>query len=150
MAGMDGQMKIAIVGTSHTLTKNEEQDIEQYITHIISKYGIGDEIISGGAKGVDTLGLEVAKGLGFKTEVYEPEVNEWTPPNGKIGYKKRNLKIAKTCDELYCITIPKRKGEPECYHHDPPQDHTKTAGCWTLKEALKLGKTTHLMVITAR
>ncbi len=137
-------MKVAIVGTSHTLTENEERDIEQYITHIISKYGVGDEIISGGAKGVDIMAVALATSRGLTISTFHPDVKNWK------GYKARNLRIAKTCDELYCITIPKREGEPECYHHNPPQDHTKTAGCWTLKEALKLGKTTHLMVIPAR
>ena len=136
-------MKIAIVGTSINLTENEERDMRQYIALILKKYDITQNvIISGGAKGVDKLSLEIAKGLGFKTETYTPEKEEWE------YYKKRNLKIASDCDELYCFSVPVHK--KKCYHHDKPMDHEKTAGCWTASRSREMNKPCKLIVISNR
>ena len=117
-------MKVAIVGTTAKLTEKEEQVMRQEITIILKKYPLDAIIISGGAKGVDALSLEIAKKLGFKTQEYSPEKNEWK------YYKKRNLQIANDCDELYCFSVSVRK--TKCYHHNPIQNHEKTAGCWPL------------------
>jgi len=140
-------MKIAIVGTSHALTENEKKGVQQLIANVLNDYNKDDdEIISGGAKGVDIMAIELASSRGFLFRTILPELEKW-----EGGYKERNLKIAKMCDVLYCLTIPRKdKDEAKCYHHDPPEDHKKTAGCWTLNEALKLGKQTQLMVIKER
>ncbi len=140
-------MKVAIVGTSHILTENEERDIQQtlgYILNDLEKVTDDIEIISGGAKGVDTMAIELAHSHKLNTCIIHPNSNDW------MGYKQRNLKIAEMCDILYCITTPRRKHEKMCYHHIPPQDHTKTGGCWTMKEALKLEKNCKLMVTPKR
>jgi len=133
-------MKVAIVGTSVNLTADEHRVMRQEIAIVLKHYPLDTVIISGGAKGVDTLSLEVAKDLGFKTEEYKPEKNEWE------YYKKRNLQLAEDCDELYCFSVSVRK--TKCYHHDPPQKHEKTAGCWTCNRAINLGKSCQLIVIS--
>lgn len=138
-------MKIAIVGTSIDLTDDEERDMRQFISMVLKRYDTDTTIISGGADGVDTIGIEIAKGLGFKTEVYHPEVEKWEPPEGKIGYKLRNLKIANECDELHCFSVPVH--DMKCYHHDEPQEHEKTAGCYVVKLCIAMKKPTHLIVI---
>jgi len=136
-------MKIAIVGTTVILTENEERDMRQYISLVLKKYDSSqDVIISGGAKGVDTISLEIAKELGFKTKVYNPEKEEWK------YYKKRNLEIVQECDELYCFSVPVHK--TKCYHHDTPQNHEKTAGCWTANKANDMGKSCQLIVTSIR
>ena len=136
-------MKIAIVGTTIPLTENEERDMRQYISLVLKKYDTNkDVIISGGAKGVDTMCIEIAKGLGFQTIVYPPEGEEWK------FYKKRNLEIAQNCDELYCFSVPVHG--TKCYHHNTPQDHEKTAGCWTASKALEWGKICQLMILPSR
>ena len=134
-------MKVAIVGTTK-LTTNEKIDMRQHITDGLQKYSLDSIIISGGAKGVDSLAIEAAKELGFQTKVYMPEKNEWK------YYKKRNLQIAQDCDELYCFSVCVHK--VKCYHHDSPQDHEKTAGCWTANQAMQLGKPCQLVVIQKR
>jgi len=93
-------MKIAIVGTTISLSENEERDMRQYISLVLKKYDANkDVIVSGGAKGVDTMSIEIAEGLGFQTIVYPPEGEEWK------FYKKRNLEIANNCDKLYCFPV---------------------------------------------
>ena len=119
-------MKVATVGTTANLTENEEQVMRQEITIVLKKYSTNTIIISGGAKGVDTIALDIAKDMGFKTLEYKPEKEQWE------FYKKRNLQIANDCDELYCFSVSVRK--VKCYHHNAPQNHEKTAGCWTLEK----------------
>ena len=133
-------LKVAIVGTTVNLSENEERVMRQEIELVLKKYPLDAIIISGGAKGVDTTALEVAKGLGFQIQEYKPEKEEWK------YYKKRNLQIANDCDELYCFSVSVRK--VKCYHHNPPQKHEKTAGCWTSNNAKKMGKLTRLHVVS--
>lgn len=136
-------MKVAIVGTSIDLTENEERDIRQFVAIVLKRYDVkNDIIISGGAKGVDSIGIEIAKGLGFETQVYKPDKEEW------YYYKKRNLQIAKDCDELHCFSVPVHKRK--CYHHDEPQEHEKTAGCWTRSKVQELDKPCQLVVTLQR
>lgn len=133
-------MKIAIVGTSK-ITDREEQHVRQLCSEILGHYMSPNcVIISGGAEGVDQIALDVAKSLGLRIKEYLPNRRSWE------FFKKRNTHIANECDRLYCITT-KVKTE-KCYHHfTKPQDHQKTAGCWTLKIAKELGKFTKLFVI---
>lgn len=136
-------MRIGIVGTSINLTEGEERDVRQTIAYILTKYNPQDTtIVSGGAKGVDNIAQEIGLGLGFAVKPIFPMGIGWE------AYSKRNIEIAEDCEKLYCVSIPKRK--VTCYHHDTPQDHEKTAGCWTLKKAKELGKETELMVTIKR
>jgi len=127
------------VGTTINLTENEERNMRQQIALILKRYSLDTIIISGGAKGVDTIAIEVAKEMGFQTETYKPEKEKWK------YYKKRNLQIANDCHELHCfsVTVHKKK----CYHHNPPQDHEKTAGCWTANKVMQMNKPCNLVVV---
>lgn len=133
-------MKVAIVGTTTNLTQDEQRVMKQEITIILKKYPTDTIIISGAAKGVDTIALEVAKDIGFVTQEYKPEKEDWE------FYKKRNLQIANDCDELYCFSVGVRK--VKCYHHNPSQNHEKTAGCWTLEKATQMNKICTLVVLS--
>lgn len=131
--------KIAIVGTSltHRMTDNEQRDVRQLIAVILqSEYPC--TLISGGAKGIDSLAEEIAKGLDIPVKIYKPKSETWD------YYRERNLKIANDCDKLFCITT-KRILTTRCYHCNA--DHQKTAGCWTKQEATKKNKYTRLMLI---
>jgi len=133
-------MKVAVVGTTANLSEDEQQVMKQEIILVLKKYPIETIIISGAAKGVDTMAIEIAKEIGFPTQQHKPEKEEWK------FYKKRNLQIAKECDELYCFSVGVRK--VKCYHHNPPQNHEKTAGCWTLEKAALLIKPCTLIVLS--
>ena len=134
--------KVAIVGTSHNMTDNEERDVRQLIGLILNGYSKGDTVITGGAKGVDSIAVSIAQTLGFNTMIIKPKSENWD------SYKERNLEIARYCDELYCISIPVHT--EKCYHHKEPQDHQKTAGCWTMNKAIELGKDCKLLLSLPR
>jgi len=145
-------MRVAIVGTSHEMTENEERDVQQFVAMILNDYKEKHLIVSGGAKGVDSIAIEVARSMGFPTQTYHPENEEWEPVIGK-GYKERNMQIAIDCDELFCISIPTH--EIECYHHEEGwsmsiPEHEKTAGCWTMNHVKELGKPCRLLVTPSR
>lgn len=138
-------MKIAIVGASK-LNDNEDRDVRQFIALMLKSRMdqslTGDiTVISGGARGVDTCAEEVAIGLGIKTHIFKPEVEQWLGEGCLIGYKDRNIQIAKECDVIYCFPVLTK--DTPCYHHC--QDHQVSGGCWTLKKVEEMGKETHLI-----
>jgi hypothetical protein len=136
-------MKVAIVGTSHNMTENEERDVRQLCCMILKDFDpMKTTIITGGAKGVDSTAQEIALGLMYAVKPIFP-IGFGTKAN-----LARNLEIAKECDKLFCISIPFH--EKKCYHHKPPQDHEKTAGCWTMNKALELNKPCRLLVTPNR
>lgn len=138
-------MKVAIVGTSIDLTDIEKESMIEKISEKLQNL-LHDKanitIISGGAKGVDNLAIQIAKGLNFKTESYDPKKQNWK------YFKQRNNLIAKDCDVLYCFTIPNKTRKSKCYHHGAvKQEHEKTAGCWTMDKALLLGRKCELIIV---
>lgn len=141
------KLKVAIVGTTH-LTENQQKDMRESISVLLNYCFTLDDtiIISGGARGVDTIAIDVAHDLGFKTKTFPPQTQHWEDVEGKIGFKTRNLEIASQCDELYCFSVPVRN--TKCYHHETPQEHEKTAGCWTASKAHEMGKAWQLIVIS--
>lgn len=136
-------VKIAIVGTSHPMTENEERDVRQTCALILKDFvPIETTIITGGAKGVDSIAQEIGLVNGFAVKPIFPM---------GIGTKanlQRNLEIAQECEQLFCITIPTQ--DKKCYHHKPLQDHQKTAGCWTMNKALEMNKPCKLIVTQKR
>lgn len=132
-------MKVAIVGSSHIKTRKQEDEIRSICKKILKDF-IPNEttIITGGAKGVDTIAQYIGLILGFAVKPIFP-VGFGTKAN-----LERNLEIAKECDKLFCISTPVH--DKNCYHHKPHQDHEKTAGCWTMNKALEFGKTCVLLI----
>ena len=166
-------VKIAIVGPSEEKWNEEEQKkkAKGYIFKLLlerPEYLQADLIVVSGhcpKGGIDIYAEEVAKDLDIPMEIFKPEVNQWNDKvlddlhGGKFvtyGYKSRNIKIAETCDILYCI-VPEssHKGmvggltyqESDYCYHCLQFGHIKSGGCWTMKYAKKLGKETHLVVI---
>lgn len=133
-------MKVAIVGTSHAMTENEERDVRKEIELILKDFNpFKTTIISGGAKGVDSI----AQAIGL---INHFAIKPILPMGfGTKANLARNVEIAEECDKLFCISIPVH--DKKCYHHDPPQDHEKTAGCYTLKICKELKKPTQLIVV---
>ncbi len=135
--------KIAIVGTSINLSDDEVNGVKKICLEILKDFiPIETTVITGGAKGVDTIASNLALCNGFATKPILPLRYE------QKYYLMRNVEIAKECDKLFCITIPTRN--QKCYHHKPEQDHEKTAGCWTMNKAIELQKPCKLLVTQQR
>lgn len=112
-------MRLAIVGSVKVA---EEQIIlaKRLIVKTIGLLG-PDEIISGGAEGIDTIAESEANKLEIEFLKFLPRNKRWEPQ----GYKERNLRIAEYCDALLCIRTH--------------QSTTYGSG-WTADAAEKLGK----------
>jgi len=89
-------MKIAIIGSRNLLISNLEKYLPDNIT----------EIVSGGAKGVDTSAREYAKNNNIKLTEFLPEYDKY----GKFAPLKRNLQIIEYADCVIAFWDGKSKG----------------------------------------
>ena len=88
-------MKIAIIGSrSITVT-----DIGRYLSE-------GDEIVSGGAKGVDSCAADYAKREGVKLTEFLPQYNRY----GKAAPIMRNQEIVDYADKVIAFWDGNSKG----------------------------------------
>ena len=88
-------MKIAVVG-SRDITVS---DIGKYVADV-------DEIVSGGAKGVDSCAAEYAKESGKKLTVFLPQYDRY----GRAAPIVRNKKIVDYADKIIVFWNGKSKG----------------------------------------
>lgn len=118
-------MKLAIVGST-VLDGNPYADFAiRWIIALMQP----TVVVSGGAKGVDTMAENIAKEMKIPVQIFRPTQKRWHGPG---GYKERNTKIAQACDGLVRIAS---------------QD-TKTYGSgWTRDLAMKLGKPVSEIII---
>lgn len=109
-------MRTAVIGSrgfeNYNLLKKELEKFEISL------------IISGGAKGADTLAEKYAKEKGIETIVFNPEYELY----GKKATFVRNDKIINECERLIAFWDNKSKGTESTY-----------------KKALKKGKDVHLI-----
>ncbi len=97
--------------------------------------------------GIDKLAEAYADHRKLKKLIFPPTSKNWTG-----GYRERNLQIANASDVVYCITV---KTLPEGYdgmkfdlcYHCGTKDHVKSGGCWTVKQAQKMGKPGFVIVL---
>jgi len=120
-------MKLAIVGSTSLVGNEEAREIIAEQIRLRSPH----YVISGGALGVDTMAVEVARAMGIPTLVYRPEVQRWDGGD-RIGFKQRNRQIAEACDELIRIAA---------------KDARTYGSGWTRDEAARLGKPTVEFVV---
>lgn len=106
-------------------------------------------IVSGACHlgGIDQWAAEVGQMWNILVMEFPPKSLSW-----EHGYKPRNLLIARACDVLYNIVVdklpPDFKGMTHklCYHCQT-SDHVKSGGCWTAKQAQRLGKPAHWITV---
>ena len=101
----------------------------------------GDVLVSGGCHlgGIDIWSEEVASEIGLEKIIFLPKKQSWAG-----GYRERNLQIASKSDILHNIIVEKY---PEGYkgmrfdycYHCKTTTHIKSGGCWTAKNAKRLG-----------
>ena len=89
-------MKIVIAG-SRTIT--DMKVLIKVLSLCGYKITEQDEIVSGGARGVDTLGEIYAKQAGIKVTIFKPDWDKYGKSAGVI----RNYEMAKYCDKAIVI-----------------------------------------------
>jgi hypothetical protein len=82
-------MKIAVIGSRGLIVR----DLENYLPEETT------EIVSGGARGVDTSARFYAQKKGLKLKEFLPDYNTY----GKIAPLMRNLEIIDYADEVYAF-----------------------------------------------
>ena len=93
-------MKIAIVGSRGITNINLEKYITKQILINVS------EIVTGGAKGIDTLAMQFARDNNLPCRIFLPEYSRYK----KGAPLKRNELIANYCEESYIFWNGKSKG----------------------------------------
>ena len=88
-------MRIAIIGSRGI----EQADIGKYVSS-------DDEIVSGGAKGVDSIAAEYAKAKGLKLVEFKPKYQLY----GRAAPLKRNEEIVNYADKVIAFWDGKSKG----------------------------------------
>ena len=89
-------MKLAIIGSRNIVLENLDKYIPQSTT----------EIVSGGAKGVDSCAEKYANERGIKLTVFLPEYEKY----GRAAPLKRNLLIAEYADQAIAFWDGSSKG----------------------------------------
>jgi hypothetical protein len=140
---------VGIVGSEEIkFTPDSKQRAQALIRHILSDPDVV-EVVSGACHlgGIDVWAAEIGKELGLVVTEYPPKNRYWD-----TGYKPRNMQIARRSNVVHCITVDRL---PETYvgmtfdlcYHCNTKDHVKSGGCWTMKQAIKMGKLGILHVV---
>lgn len=140
---------VGIVGAEGAkFTRHGERQAKRLILLLLAP---GDVVVSGGCHlgGVDLWAEQAAAYLELPAPIiFRPASRAWS-----TGYKPRNLLIAERCDVLHNIVVdsypPGWTGMTFdfCYHCGKDAGHVKSGGCWTAKQARRLGKPAHWHVI---
>lgn len=140
---MENSIKLAIVGANgKTLDSMDKVKAMKVITTIYN-----DKV---NEKKNPTLlsfnnprgGISVLVEL-FATE-FKAENKIYSLGDGMEEWKVAQRKLAKDCDNLYCLVTEVR--DKPCYHC-LSLDHERNGGCYTMKEAGKLGKKVKLIIL---
>ena len=137
----DLKVKIAVVGTSSARKFIEDKAydiINEFLYAQKSKHGDKLVIVSGGAEGIDQMTEELCEAHNIEMKVIEAPAEQW-PDIGfgesrKIGYKTRDIQVAKMCCKIFnivakpCMLDEVPKWEQEC-HHCKTKDHQRSGGC---------------------
>jgi len=98
--------KIAVVGSREIA---DYEKVKQFINEVLQRRKIDREnvlIVSGGARGVDSLTQQYAKEYGLPILIFYPKWNRY----GKKAGLLRNSKIIETADLVIAVVSPKSRG----------------------------------------
>ena len=141
-------MNIGIVGhEAKKFTPKTEAMARELIRELLK--APGSRLVSGHCHlgGIDIWAEEIAVELGVAKLIFPPVEYSW-----EKGYKPRNILIAEHADVLHNIVVA---AYPEDYdgmrfdycYHCKTNEHIKSGGCWTAKQAQKLGRPAYWHVI---
>ena len=104
---METKRTIAILGSRDILEFEEfsRNFLEKLITHNTNVYGKNFSVISGGARGIDSLANEICKKFNVSIKIIRPN-----NPSIKQDYILRNFKIVDKSDKIYAIWDGKSAG----------------------------------------
>ena len=112
-----------------------ENAVHSVISDYLSKFGDGLTVVSGGARGVDSMTVKVCGELGVKVVEFKNTVYRWEGPG---GFKERDLKIANESDHVVSIVNKSYSDRPSrkapCYHCarvSRDSNHVVSGGCFT-------------------
>ena len=140
-------MTIGIGGSAQAkFTHDTEQAARLLIRSLLRA---GDVVVSGECHlgGVDYYARQEARALGLDFMPCPPATHRW-----EDGYKPRNRRIAELSELVICITVAALPLHytgmrfDYCYHCDTDQ-HVKSGGCWTVKQAKRMGKEGMVLVV---
>lgn len=132
-------IKIGIIGSRKW---NNKEKVQEAVEQCLDKYGTDIVIVSGGAKGADTLGKTVALEKGLQYIEYNPAHEAWNEYSGKpkewygkeykVGnFFERNTFIAEDSYILFAFI---------------PDGHKSNGTMDTVNKALKLKK--NVVIVT--
>jgi len=138
---------LGVVGASgpNPASLNEfENAIHSVISDYLSKFGDGLTVVSGGAKGVDSMTVKVCGELGVKVVEFKPVFDQSMKDAGETrwfwysGTRTRDLKIANESDHVVSIVNKSYSDRPSrtspCYHCarvSKDSNHVVSGGCFT-------------------
>lgn len=123
---MSGLVKLAIVGNTQFSAPDAELRARRLIRTTLLQL-MPDEVISGGADGLDTWAEEEAVDLGWfehadTLRIFRAQRRSWRGPG---GFQERNLQIATRCTHLLRISCPQAKTYGSGWTADRAQDMGK-------------------------
>jgi len=98
-------MDLAIIG-QRELT---EEQVSGVILESLSRL-MPSKVISGGAKGVDSIAISISRKLGIETVEFLPVFKSKARYDVINGYYERNKKIVDACDLLIAIVGSRKSG----------------------------------------
>lgn len=142
-------MRVGIVGSESAKFTPYSENAAKTLIRRLLREPLVTEVVSGDCHlgGIDQWAAEIGEELGLIVTEFPPLVKSW-----ESGYKPRNLRIVARSDVLHCITVDRLPPGWDglkfdlCYHCHT-NTHVKSGGCWTMKQARKLGKPGILHVI---
>lgn len=143
-------MTIGIVGSEQAKFTPATEALARRVVRTLLTRHQADTVVSGGCHlgGVDRYAAEEGRTLGLRVVEHLPAHQAW-----RGGYRERNLRIAQDSDRVFCITVDALPASytsmrfPLCYHCHVTT-HVKSGGCWTVKQALALGKAGGIYVVS--
>lgn len=92
-------MKLIIAGGRDYVLEGQVSDFDQFMQAIVDQLGAVTEVVSGGAKGADSVGMDWAGRKGIPVRVFAPDWDAYGRAAGPI----RNRQMAEYADALVCF-----------------------------------------------
>ena len=94
----------------NTKITNPKQHVFDKMDQYVKKHGKPSLVISGGAKGADTYGIEWAQAHGIRTKVYKPDQRLINTAGFRTAAMTRNTDIVNSSDRVVAFWDKKSRG----------------------------------------